>query len=58
MLYEVITADAVTRTYTVKAALPTDAPSAMRLGMSVMGRFEAGVRHVAELPSGAVFQLV
>jgi RND family efflux transporter MFP subunit len=48
-------ADAVTRTYTVKVALP-DAPGTMRLGMSVVGRIEAGTRRVAELPSSALFQ--
>lgn len=49
-------ADAVTRTYTVKAALPEDAPAAMRLGMSVLGRFATGSRRVAEVPSSALFQ--
>ncbi len=49
-------ADPVTRTYTVKAALPEDAPAAMRLGMSVFGHFAAGSSRVAELPSSALFQ--
>ena len=48
-------ADSVTRTYTVKVALP-GAPEAMRLGMSVLGRFETGSRRVAALPSAALFQ--
>jgi len=49
-------ADPVTRTYTVKAALPEDAPAAMRLGMSVFGHFATGSSRVAELPSSALFQ--
>jgi RND family efflux transporter MFP subunit len=48
-------ADAITRTYTVKVALP-EAPDEMRFGMTVSGRFEAGSRRVAKLPSSALFQ--
>lgn len=48
-------ADPVTRTYTVKVALP-DAPSGMRLGMSVVGRFASPERRLAELPGAALFQ--
>lgn len=48
-------ADPVTRTYTVKVALP-DAPAAMRLGMSVAGRIRGTERRAASLPVSALFQ--
>lgn len=48
-------ADPVTRTYTVKVALP-DAPVAMRFGMSVIGRIQSGSHRVAALPSSALFR--
>lgn len=48
-------ADPVTRTYTIKVALP-DAPAAMRLGMTAVGRIQAGAHPVVALPAAALFQ--
>jgi RND family efflux transporter MFP subunit len=48
-------ADPVTRTYTVKVALP-DGLSDMRLGMSAVGRFASAERQLAVLPGAALFQ--
>lgn len=47
--------DPVTRTYTVKVALP-DAPAAFLLGSSVAGRAKLPARPVVNLPSSALFQ--
>ena len=46
--------DPVTRTYTVKIALP-NAPSGMRLGASVIGRVKLPGELAADLPSSALF---
>jgi len=50
-------ADPVTRTYTVKVALP-EAPAAMRFGMTVVGRLmtPVGAPQGIVLPSSALFQ--
>ncbi|PKU24685.1 efflux RND transporter periplasmic adaptor subunit [Telmatospirillum siberiense] len=48
-------ADPVTRTYTVKVALPDGIPD-MRLGMSAVVRFASPERRLAELPGAALFQ--
>jgi len=48
-------ADPVTRTFTVKVALP-DAPATMRFGMTVVGRIHMAERRVISLPSSALFQ--
>lgn len=47
-------ADPVTRTYTVKVAL-SEAPDAMRLGMSVVGRVQLEQQRVMPLPASALF---
>ncbi|TWA67383.1 RND family efflux transporter MFP subunit [Azospirillum brasilense] len=47
--------DPVTRTYTVKVALP-NAPDAFLLGSSVVGRAKLPARPVVNLPSSALFQ--
>ena len=49
--------DPVTRTYTVKVALP-NAPDAFLLGSSVAGRAKLPARPVINLPSSALFQTV
>lgn len=48
-------ADPVTRTYTVKVALP-EAPASMRFGMSVTGQIHLEGRRVIDLPGTALFQ--
>lgn len=48
-------ADPVTRTYTVKVALP-DAPPAFLLGAAVVGRAKLPARPVVTLPSSALVQ--
>ncbi len=50
------TADPVTGTYTVKVALPADAPDAMRLGAVVIGSIEVKGEPVAVIPTGALLQ--
>jgi membrane fusion protein, multidrug efflux system len=47
--------DPVTRTYTIKVALP-NAPDRMRLGATVIGRARLPSQPAAELPSSALFQ--
>lgn len=49
------TADPQTRTYMVKVALDNP-PPALRLGMTVVGRIQAGGQPVAVLPAAALFQ--
>lgn len=48
-------ADPVTRTYTVKIALP-EAPEEMRLGMTVTGRVQQRGKPIVALPPTALFQ--
>lgn len=48
-------ADATTRTYTVKAALPVEA-EALRYGRSVLGHFVTGEVRAAALPGAALVQ--
>jgi len=48
-------ADPVTRTFTVKVALP-EAPATMRFGMTVVGRIHMAERRVVSLPNSALFQ--
>ena len=48
-------ADPVTRTFTVKVALP-EAPATMRFGMTVVGRIHMVERRVFSLPNSALFQ--
>jgi len=46
--------DPVTRTYTIKVALP-NAPSEMRLGANVIGKVRLPGEQAADLPSSALF---